>query len=130
MQDAAEGLVAIPDDAARSSHLAARPGTIPCRGARRGAGAFFTVLLAFSALAEAVREAARSTFSVLADTGNGPRALDVVAPTSARAALERPDAGVNHCAHPFMNLYEGNMGTRISGDDIPAKVRFDSLPGR
>src|SRR5262249_27264161 len=28
------------------------------------------------------------------------------------------DLVANHCAHPFMNLYEGNQGTQISADNI------------
>jgi len=28
------------------------------------------------------------------------------------------DLSANHCAHPFMNLWEGNMVSQISGDDI------------
>jgi hypothetical protein len=28
------------------------------------------------------------------------------------------DLSANHCAHPFMNLWEGNMISQISGDDI------------
>jgi len=28
------------------------------------------------------------------------------------------DFSSNHCAHPFMNLFEGNVGTQLSADDI------------
>jgi hypothetical protein len=28
------------------------------------------------------------------------------------------DLSVNHCGHPYMNLYEGNMVSQISGDNI------------
>jgi hypothetical protein len=28
------------------------------------------------------------------------------------------DFSANHCAHPYMNLFEGNVGSQISADDI------------